>query len=125
MQCGELLGANMNTAADQPIYISAPTALYSLASIEVSNASVSLLTAAGGIYTAVAKGGAAVVAANQAYSTLTAAATNAAGSTLLLTIATAGSTAYFNLGTLYFALTTPQGAAATADIRVRCTPLYR
>lgn len=125
VQCGELLGANMNSTADQPIPITAPTGLYDIDSIEVSNASVSLTTAAGGIYPAAAKGGTAIVGSSQAYSTLTAAAANAAGSTLLLTLASGINTTAYNLGTVYLSLTTPQGAAATADVRVRCRPLYR
>jgi hypothetical protein len=53
---------------------------------------------------------------------LTAAATNAAGSVMQATLAIP--TAAFNLNAIYFALTTAQGAAATADIRVTCRPLY-
>lgn len=123
IQCGELLGANMNTTADQAIPIVAPTAAYLISDVVATNASVSLTTAAGGVYTAISKGGTAVVAAGQAYSTLTAAAANAAGSSLLLTLNTP--TAYYNASTLYLSLTTGQGAAATADIRVFCKPLYR
>lgn len=125
IQCGELLNANFNSTADQPIVITAPTALYDIDSIEVSSASVSLTTAAGGVYPAASKGGTAIVGSGQAYSTLTAAAANAAGSTLLLTLASGINTTAYNLGTLYFSLTTAQGAAATANIRVRCTPHYR
>lgn len=125
IQCGELLGANMNTTADQPIQITVPSALYDIDAIEVSSASTSLTTAVGGVYPAASKGGTAIVANSQAYSTLTAAAPNAAGSTMLLTLAGGVATTAYNLGTIYFSLTTPQGAAATANIRVRCTPHYR
>lgn len=124
VQCGELLGANFNVTTDQAIYLTVPTQYYHLDSIEVTNASVSLTTAAGGIYTATAKGGTAVVGSGQAYSTLTAAAVNAAGSTLLLTLNSTDTT-YWNVSPLYLSLTTAQGAAATADVRVRCKPLYR
>lgn len=125
VQCGQLLGANFNSTSDQAIPISVPSVNYMLDSITIDNASVSLDTAAGGFYTAASKGGAAVVANTQAYSTLTAAAANAAGSAMTATLATAGSTALFNLPTLYFSLTTGQGAAATANIRVYCRPLYK
>jgi hypothetical protein len=121
-QCGSLLGANMNSTADQVIPISFPSANYRIDSILVTNPSVSLTTAVGGIYPAASKAGVAIVANSQAYSGLTSATANTAGNLLALTLAS--STTAFNLKGLYFSLTTPQGAAATADIRVRCAPLY-
>lgn len=123
VQCGELLGANMNITTDQAIPIVVPTGAYLISDVVATNASVSLTTAAGGVYTAISKGGTAVVASGQAYSTLTAAAANAAGSSLLLTLNTP--TAYYTASPLYLSLTTGQGAAATVDIRVFCKPLYR
>jgi len=79
--------------------------------ITTKNASVSLTTAAGGIYTAASQGGTAVVANSQAYSALT-----AASLALDLTIATTpGKTVYSAGQALYLNLTTAQGAAATAD----------
>lgn len=124
VQCGSLLGANFNATTDQAIPISFPSAYYMLDAIAVDNASVSLDTAAGGFYTAASKGGVAVVANSQVYSTLTHADANASGSAMLATIAAAGQNNQLNVRTLYFSLTTPQGAAATADIRVYCRPLY-
>lgn len=131
IQCGELLGANMNSTADQAIPISVPSATWVLDSIWVSNPSISLTTAAGGFYTGASKSGVTVVASNQAYSTLTTNTANTTGNAFAVTIATAGATTDFNgygqasqISTLYFSLTTAQGAAATADIRVRCRPLY-
>ena len=131
IQCGTLTGANMNSTADQAIPLSVPTATYMIDSIAISNPSTSLTTAAGGFYSAASKGGVAVVASSQAYSTLTTNAANSTGNTMLATIATAGSTTAFNgagqssqIATLYLSLTTAQGAAATADIRVSCRPLY-
>lgn len=139
VQCGQLLGANFNVTTDQKITVSVPTTNFMLDSIVVSNASVSLTTAQGGVYTAASKGGTAVVAATQAYTTLTAAAAGASGSAMTMTLATAGSNnmlvaptfspaggsaAVIGNGILYFALTTAQGAAATADIRVYCRPMY-
>lgn len=131
IQCGSLLGANMNVTTDQAIPISVPSGLYMFDSILVTNPSVSLTTAAGGLYTAASKGGVAVVASGQAYSGLTTKAANTTGNALLLTIATAGNTTAFDgylysdrIQTLYLSLTTPQGAAATADFRVYCRPAF-
>ncbi len=85
---------------------------YSVEYIVVTNASLSLTTAAGGFYTAASKSGA-IVAAGQVYSALTAA-TKFIKATLTGTALTD-----LQAGTnLYFSLTTGQGAAATADIYV-------
>lgn len=131
VQCGQLYAANMNTTADQPIPVSVPSATYMVAEIIVSNPSVSLTTAAGGFYSAASKGGVAIVAAAQAYSGLTTNAANTTGNALVLSPSTAGGTTDFGgpqgvspVKTIYFSLTTAQGAAATADIRVICRPLY-
>lgn len=124
IQCGWLYGANFNSTSDQAIQIAVPSRYYLLDSIVIDNASVSLTTAAGGFYTAASKGGVALVANTQTYSTLTAAAVNASGSAMLATIATAGQNNQLNANPIYFSLTTPQGAAATADIRVYCRPAY-
>lgn len=130
-QCGWLYGANMNVTTDQAIPISVPTGTWMVDTIVVSNPSVSLTTAAGGVYSAVSKGGVAIVSSGQAYSALTTNAVNSTGNALLLTIATAGSTTMFQgyaqtsrISTIYLSLTTGQGAAATADVRVYCRPLY-
>lgn len=131
IECGSLLAANFNSSADQAIYISVPSATYAIDSIAISNPSVSLDTAVGGFYTAASKGGVAVVANTQAYSTLTTNDANTTGNYMTATLATAGSTTMFNgyaqanqISVLYLSLTTPQGAAATADVRVYCRPLY-
>ena len=113
---GSLIGANFDVTTDQQIVIFANPAKYILRRIVVTNASVSLSTAAGGIYTAVSKGGTAVVAASQTYSALT-------GSTLFLdlTLNTSGSaniTVKSSVPNLYFSLTTAQGSPATGDIYV-------
>lgn len=117
---GQLLGANMNVTTDQTIAMTVMTMYaspdlilnphYRIDRITVTNASLSLTTAAGGVYTATSKGGTAVVAAAQVYSALT-----TAVKALDVTIAV--------LDTridkpLYFSLTTAQGAAATADVYV-------
>ena len=106
---GRLIGANMNTTADQAIAISATK--YLIPRILVTNASTSLTLAAGGFYPAASKGGTPLVAAIQAYSGLT-------GSTLAIDLTMAGLLTVFTQSTLYFALTTGQGGAATADIHL-------
>lgn len=109
---GKLIGANMNITTDNIIPI-VGSAKYAITSIVLSDASISLTTAAGGIYTAASKGGTAVVAAAQAYSAAT-----AATKIVSLTIAAAGSADYFTGSSLFLNLTTAQGAAATANIWV-------
>jgi len=105
-------GANMNSTADQTMAVTIPSGhtTYVIDKIEVTNASTSLTTAAGGFYTAASKGGTAIVANTQVYSSLT-----AAGKVLNPTIAVTDTE---TAATLYFSLTTAQGSAATADIYV-------
>jgi len=113
---GSLIAGNFNSTSDQQITIFDNPSKYVIRRIVVTNASASLTTAAGGIYTAVSKGGTAVVASSQAYSTLT-------GSTLFLdlTLNTSGNaniTVKSSIPNLYLSLTTAQGTAATADVYV-------
>jgi len=113
---GTLIGANMNSTADQIITKFSNPSKYIIRRIVVANASISLTTAAGGVYTAASKGGVAVVAAAQAYSSLTTSALF-----LDLTLSTSGSastTVKSSIPNLYLSLTTAQGAAATADVYV-------
>ncbi len=117
--CGVLKGANMNVTTDQLITITPPSTTYVLTAVRVSNPSISLTTAAGGIYTAASKGGLAILAAATAYSGLTTNALNTAGATASFTPVTAETQAT----TLYLNLTTAQGAAATADFYLHCAPL--
>lgn len=120
----KLIGANFNVTTDQelPIQISDDDDVvtehegdYIVDSIIVRNASTSLTTAVGGVYTAAAKGGSAIVAAGQVYSALTSAVKWKA-----LTLASIALTDVLNgaSSTLYLSLSTPQGAAATADVYV-------
>jgi len=113
---GKLISANMNSTDDQRIMMFSNPSKFILRRIVVTNASISLTTAAGGVYTAASKGGTAVVASSQAYSSLSA-------STLFLdlTLSTTGSastTVKSSIPNLYLSLTTAQGAAATADVYV-------
>lgn len=123
-ECGSLIGANFNSTADQPITVTFPSRHYLLDEIVIDDASTSMTTAAGGFYTAASKGGVTLVASSQVYSTLTGAAVDAAGSLMTATLATAALTTTLDLNTLYFSLTTAQGATATANIRLFCRPLY-
>ena len=91
---GELIGANMNSTGDQQIVIFSAPAKYIIRRIVATNASISLTTAVGGIYTAVSKGGTAVVANSQAYSTLSA-------STKFLDLTLASNTDYRTATSLY------------------------
>jgi len=108
---GKLIGANMNSTADQLIPLADNPTRYRIRYIVATNASISLTTAAGGIYPAVSKGGTAVVGSGQAYSSLTA-------STLTLDLTLAVATTVQTTDALYLSLTTAQGAAATADFYV-------
>ncbi|HWY13706.1 MAG TPA: hypothetical protein VNX86_01035 [Rhizomicrobium sp.] len=95
-----LKAANFNVATDQ-LLVPNFSGRFRPKRFVVMNASISLTTAAGGFYTAGAKGGTALVAAGQAYSALNAAAD------------------WWAAGTpVYLSLTTAQGAAATADVYV-------
>src|SRR5687767_5674582 len=65
---GQILNANLNSTADQAFTLFAST--YVIKEIWFGSASVTPDTAVGGIYTATAKGGTAIVAANTTYATL-------------------------------------------------------
>ena len=107
----EAIGLNFNVTTDQQILIR-EWPRYIVEHIEVSNASLSLTTAVGGFYTAPSKAGRVLVAASQAYSGLT-------DAELALMLPCALSPQRWLTGpAIYLSLTTPQGAAATADVRV-------
>jgi hypothetical protein len=109
----KLIGANMNVTTDQIFsYVGNESRglQYLITDIRVLNASISLDTAAGGVYNAITKpAGGILVAAAQAYSTLT-------GSTLGLELTRTALANGVQSATPYLSLTTAQGAAATADI---------
>lgn len=116
---GYLVGANFNTTTDQAITINFPTGFthFVIRRIVVGNASISLTTAQGGIYTASGKSGFALVASTQAYSSL-----SAPSFFLSATLASVAMSNQLNLAEspLYLSLTTAQGSAATADVTVFC-----
>lgn len=109
----KLISADMNVTTDQTFTIkgnSAPIS-YVISRIRVVNASTSLTTAAGGIYTAASKAGNAIVAAAQAYSTLT-------GATIGLDLTVAAVGNGLQTVTPILSLTTGQGGAATCDMYI-------
>ena len=106
-----LTGANMNVTTDQEFERLGVFGPYIITTIRCANASTSLTTAAGGIYSAASKGGDTLVAAGQAYSTLT-------GSTLGLDLTLAAVARGIRTGAPILSLTTGQGGAATADFYV-------
>lgn len=113
---GKLIGANMNVTTDNIIPISEQGDKFIFDRIIVTNASISLTTAVGGVYTAAAKGGTQLVANSQVYSALT-----ATNKWVALTLANTALTDVFDAAVqtnVYLNLTTAQGAAATADVYV-------
>lgn len=112
---GSLIGANMNSTADQRITIFSAPAKFIIRRIVVTNASVSLTTAVGGIYKAASKAGTAVVANSQAYSALT---SDALFLDLTLNTGSSENVTVKTVKNLFLSLTTAQGAAATADFYV-------
>jgi hypothetical protein len=121
VQCGKLTGANFNSTADQAITIDPPSPNYEIQSISITNPSISMTTAQGGVYTAASKGGIQLVAATQVYSALTTNAIDSTGNFLNLPII---NNHLMDYATLYLSLTTAQGAAATADVQVQCRGKY-
>lgn len=114
MRCiGRVNNANMNSTADQAITLD--SGQWKIEAIYLTDASTSMTTAAGGFYTAAAKGGTAIVAAAQTYTGLTAATSVVAP--------TMAATPTVSSGTIYFSLTTAQGSTATADIFVFGRPV--
>lgn len=101
-------GVNANTTVDAVLPIINATA-YSVKFVIFTNASISLTTAAAGVFTAPAAGGTAIVA-NAALSALT-------GPTVV-SERTVATTAVQTAQNLYVDMGTVQGAAATFDVYV-------
>jgi len=111
---GSLLNANFNSTSDQLITFPLASGLkYRVKRIVVCDTTVNgMSTAVGGFYSAASKGGSAIVAASQAYTGLTNPLTALEPTIALPNLILAAGTP------LYFSLSTPQGALATADIYV-------
>lgn len=108
--------ADFNDTGDQPLILPQAITAFQLTGIVVTNPTLSLSASVGGFYPQAFKEGTPIVAATQIYSSLT-----IAEKLLQVTLASYGSTTRFTRANLldwaiYFALTTPQGAAANADI---------
>lgn len=101
-------GVNVNVLGDTVLPILNTTG-YSVSNVIFTNASVSLTTAAAGLFTSPNAGGTAIVA-NAALSALSAASV-VSQRTVASTAAQAGQNLYLNVGTA-------QGAAATCDVFV-------
>lgn len=101
-------GVNVNVLGDTVLPILNTTG-YSVSNVIFTNASVSLTTAAAGLFTAPSAGGTAIVA-NAALSALSAAS--------VVSQRTVASTAAQTSQNLYFNVATAQGAAATCDVFV-------
>lgn len=109
-----LLNANMNVTTDQALTTFTGSMPFRITKVTAKNASVSLTTAQGGIYTAAAKGGTAIMATTAVFTTAT-------GPTLaadIAIVATPGNTIWPAGTPLILSLTTAQGAAATCDLFV-------
>ncbi len=124
--CGELLHADMTSGGagavgDQPFTWFVPASQnYRLTKITARNATATLAAgaAAGGVYTAAAKGGSAVVANSQVYTALTAA--DATRNLDLTLVAGLGTLGEYKNAPLYFSLTTPNVAAVFIDLFAYC-----
>jgi hypothetical protein len=110
-QCvvGQIIGANMNVTTDQQ-FAWTQGGKFVITGMIATNPSISLTTAAGGAYNAASKSGV-IVAAASVYSGLT-----VATSSQQYAVAATNVWTYTAAAMPYFALTTAQGAAATADI---------
>lgn len=111
-----LVGANMNSTADQQFTKLGTFTNWNAFTIIAANASLNLTTAAGGIYSAASKGGDALIAASQVYTSLT---TASGRQPLTFDNTKCG----VRNETPYLSLTTGQGATATADFYIYGVPL--
>jgi hypothetical protein len=107
---GTLRGANMNVTTDQAIPIASGITAFQITKMTVTNCTGTLTLAVGGLYPTTSKGGTPIVAASQAYSSLSA-------GTIVLN-PTIASNPRVTLTNVYFSLTTAAGSAATCDIYV-------
>lgn len=114
----QLLGANFNTTNDQPIQMPPLVTKFQITRIVVTNASLSLTTAQGGLYPQPAKGGVAIVANSQVHSTLTAAPVLLNPTLTIGANTTAYSATNLTAFSIYLSLTIAQGAACTADVYI-------
>ena len=126
MEMGSLAVAakavNANLVADTTLAVPLPPGFtrYRVTRVSALAPSLSLTTAQAAVYTA-ASGGGAAVCSPQALSGLTNASAATAGNAIDLTLALAAAV-FFVAPTLYFRITTAQGAAATLDVVLHIQP---
>jgi hypothetical protein len=113
----KLISANMNSVADQQFTKVGSFTTFIPITYRLVNPSISMTTAAGGVYTGAGKTGDILVAAAQTYAT----ASTVGTSSQAMTATALGSGV--RTETPYLSLTTAQGVAATADIYIFGTPL--
>jgi hypothetical protein len=106
---GVATGVNVNATGDQAVINIINASTYSVSNVVFTNASISLSSAAAGLFTAPSAGGTGIVS-NAALSALT-------GSTIV-SQRTVASTNTPTSQTLYLNVGTAQGAAATMDVYV-------
>ena len=106
---GVATGVSVNATGDQAVIAINNSTNYSVSNVVFTNASISLSTAAAGLFTAPSAGGPAIVA-NAALSALTSS-TVVSQRTVAATGIQSGQNLYLNVGTA-------QGAAATMDVYV-------
>lgn len=106
---GVATGVSVNATGDQAVIAINNSTNYSISNVVFTNASISLSSAAAGLFTAPSAGGSGIVA-NAALSGLT-------GSTVV-SQRTVASTAIQTGQNLYLNVGTAQGAAATMDVYV-------
>ena len=119
---GYIDGVNLNSAGDNAITINCPTVNYDLRFIVIFNTgpTASLTTAKYGLFSGTGGGGTAIIGSGTVLSTITGSGVNAATANSVLNGPTVS---VYNYTTLYFRVTTPQGASATANVYVRIIPL--
>jgi hypothetical protein len=106
---GVATGVNVNATGDQATIAITNSTNYSVSNVVFTNASISLTTAAAGLFTAPSAAGTGVVA-NAALSGMTA--------STVVSQRTVASTAIQSAQNLYLNVGTAQGAAATMDVYV-------
>lgn len=113
---------NFNSVADTQITIDSPTTNYRIVEILIANkgTTASLTAARFGLFSASGAGGTAIKASGTAMSGLTSNAVNT-GTSLVSYDPTVS--AWWNLASVYFRITTAQGAAASGDVYVIIEPL--
>jgi len=102
--------ANFNTTVDQAMQQAFQFTKCTLQFVSINGATIPLTTAKGGIYTAPSKGGTVILPATQSYAGLSSA-TDVINPPIMIS-----GQQIMTPSVVYFSLTTPQGATATANI---------